>query len=467
MLNIAIVGSGATAISVIEAALSTNLEIQIHLFDPWNELPQFEQSTNAPTLKQMAKKSRFGSFAMYEYPTQSVYVDPNLHIPLSSSVGGLTAVWGANSIIPDAGELTGYAKNFADESIQWVKKFATIVNLADIPDPDKFFVSERFRKSLITMKSKPGLDILPATLSLNTNSCTKIGGCLSGCVNHAIFNAEQEIYRLVKEGKICLQVGFVQGIEANQNQKFSLRFESRGLIENTNFSYDKVFVACGSIASCALLQRSGFIPHEIQLKDTQAFYSAFLIRKKMERNLVPFELAQMFIKRPQLLHISVYEFSNQFIRRAKIILGPLVRLIPQKLWHHVIAGIGFINSSDSGYLNLEYKDSRTYVTQFPNQKSKRVISQNLVSVKKCLSRGGIFHIPFLNQIPNVGASYHVGSANIAGENLFSSTGKIADRPDLELYVVDASSLSQLPVGPITTTVMASAYGRTKLALHNG
>jgi hypothetical protein len=68
------------------------------------------------------------------------------------------------------------------------------------------------------------------------------------------------------------------------------------------------------------------------------------------------------------------------------------------------------------------------------------------------------------QVPNVGASYHVGAANVQGEALFATNGKIQNYPQFEIFVLDSSSLTELPVGPITTTVMAAAYGRAKLAL---
>jgi hypothetical protein len=70
------------------------------------------------------------------------------------------------------------------------------------------------------------------------------------------------------------------------------------------------------------------------------------------------------------------------------------------------------------------------------------------------------------QVPNVGASYHVGVANVHGEALFATSGKIQNYQQFEVFVMDSSSLAELPVGPITPTVMAAAYGRAMLALSN-
>lgn len=466
MLHIAVVGSGASAISTIEAALTVDLEIQIDVFDPWFELPKHEESNLDFNPNQIAKKGRFGSLAMYRYPTESISVDSNLHIPLSGSVGGLTSVWGANSVIPDSQEVEAYAGRFATESIEWVTKYASIKNLNTIPDPEHFFISDRFRNLLGNSQIFSGIEITPASLSIHIDSCTKISGCLSGCKNQAIFSAEQEIYRLVRDGKVTLQKGFVQKIEQNQYSKFTLHLEVDGRNESNLKSYDKVFVTGGSIASCALLQRSGLMPVEIHLKDTQVFYSAYFVREKNIEQSLNFELSQIFLRRRMHLHISLYEFSSQFIHRARLIIGPLLKLVPKTLWNHIVAGIGFINSSESGYLHLEYRNSRTYIIQVPNAKSKKAIRKNMVAVRKSLKGVGFFHIPFLNKIPNVGASYHVGAANVGGEPLFSPNGKIVERQDLELYVLDSASLSDLPVGPITTTMMAAAYARAKMALLN-
>lgn len=466
MLRIAVVGSGASAISTIEAALTIDLKIQIDVFDPWFELPQYGDSKLTYNPIQIAKKSRFGSLAMYEYPAESISVDSNLHIPLSGSVGGLTSVWGANSVIPDSQEVGAYAGRFATESIKWVAKYASVKRLDSIPDPEHFFISDRFRNLLGAREIFPGIEITPASLSIHIDSCTKISGCLSGCKNQAIFSAEQEIYRLVRDGKVTLQKGFVEKIEQDQYSKFTLHLAEDGRNESSLKSYDKVFVAGGSIASCALLQRSGLMPAEIHLMDTQVFYSAYFVREKNKEQTLNFELAQIFIRRRMHLHISVYEFSSQFRQRARLIIGPLIKLVPKYFWNHIVAGIGFINSSKSGYLHLEYRNLKTYITQVPNGISKRAIRENMATVRKSLKGVGLFHIPFLNKIPNVGASYHVGAANVGGELLFSPNGKIVARQDLEIYVLDSASLSNLPVGPITTTVMAAAYARAKMALLN-
>ena len=359
MLHIAVVGSGASAISTIEAALSIDLKIQIDVFDPWFELPKHEESNLDFNPNQIAKKGRFGSLAMYEYPTESINVDSNLHIPLSGSVGGLTSVWGANSVIPDSQEVGAYAGRFATESIKWVTKYASIKNLDTIPDPEHFFISDRLRNLLGARQIFSGIEITPASLSIHIDSCTKISGCLWGCKNQAIFSAEQEIYRLVREGKVTLQKGFVQKIEQNQYSKFTLHIEVDERSESSLKSYDKVFVACGSIATCALLQRSGLMPAEIHLMDTQVFYSAYFVREKNREQSINFELAQIFLRRSMRLHISVYEFSSQFIQRARLIIGPFIKLVPKNIWNHIVAGIGFINSSESGYLHLEYRNLRT------------------------------------------------------------------------------------------------------------
>jgi hypothetical protein len=55
MLHIAVVGSGASAISTIEAALTIDLKIQIDVFDPWFELPKHEDSDLDFNPNQIAK----------------------------------------------------------------------------------------------------------------------------------------------------------------------------------------------------------------------------------------------------------------------------------------------------------------------------------------------------------------------------------------------------------------------------
>jgi ferredoxin len=466
MLRIAVIGSGASALAAIEGALSLDLDIQIDVFDPWNEIPNHRDGweKNSPT--QMAKKSRFGSLAMYEYPSNVIEYEPNLHIPLSGTVGGLTSVWGANSTFPEPDQILVYTKQHTEESIKWVSDYAHITDLGKVSDSGNFFISTRFRNLLFSHKQKGGIEIKPATLSLIEQKCTKIGGCLSGCQENAIFSAEQKIHSLIGKENITLIKALVLKILPIENSRFSLELEGDLNYEILNIEYDKILVTCGAIASCALLQRSELISTRVRLKDTQVFYSAFLMRESRIVSPITFELAQIFIRKSKDIHVSMYEYSSQFVQRAKLIIGPLVTIIPKRFWNHIVAGIGFIDSSESGFLNLDYRNNVTYVTQKPNSISKVVIRQKMALVRKNLKGLRIFHIPFLTQIPNVGASYHVGAANIGGLPVFTPAGKLVDRSQLEIYVLDSAALHELPVGPITTTVMAIAYGRTKLALFN-
>jgi ferredoxin len=466
MIRVAVIGSGASALSVIHAALDTNLKIQVDLFDPWIELPKSNENQSKLEPKQIAKKGKFGSLAMYDYPSGSVTFDPTLHIPLSGTVGGLTSVWGANSLVPDSISLVKLTEGRTQESIDWVTRIAKITDLENVADNDDFYVSRRFRNLLEKFKIRDGVTLKASTLSMDTKSCIKLGGCLSGCEEGAIFSAEHGIYQLVSEGSVKLNKAFVQKIIVEDESNLTLEGDTEQNEGILYKGYDKVFVACGAIASCALLQRSELAPQTITLRDTQVFYSAYYLFENREENSSSLELAQLFLRKNRILHISLYEFSPQFLDRARIIVGPLVALIPKRFWRHIVAGIGFIDSSHSGKLILEYRDSRTYVRQHFNKKSKRQIRNNLSMVRKVLRGIGLLYIPFLTQVPNVGASYHVGVASRQDGPLFNSRGKIESFPGLEVYVLDSSSLPELPVGPITTTVMAAAYGRTMLALGN-
>ena len=99
-----------------------------------------------------------------------------------------------------------------------------------------------------------------------------------------------------------------------------------------------------------------------------------------------------------------------------------------------------------------------------NKKTKKMVASQLKSITKIVAKLGLFRIPFLTQIGNVGASYHIGAVASAGQALIGTGGKLLKNESIELYVVDSAGLYNLPIGPITTTVMALSYGRTKLVL---
>jgi hypothetical protein len=74
--------------------------------------------------------------------------------------------------------------------------------------------------------------------------------------------------------------------------------------KNLDYEYDKIIIACGAIASCALLQRSDLISKVITLKDTQVFYSAFYMLENKSESTKTLELAQVFIRKSKQFRIS-------------------------------------------------------------------------------------------------------------------------------------------------------------------
>jgi len=464
MLRIAIIGSGASALASAEAALSLDKGMAITLIDPWRKLPTeaIQKMDNNPA--QLAKKSRFGSLAMYDYPLDLIQINTNLHVPLSSTVGGLTSVWGANSIVPSTDFLSEYIYGSVDDSINWVKNYCNLTKLSELSDGENFFISGRFKRMMAKFKPIDGLKLCSATLALETSRCSRKGRCLSGCGENAIFNAETRIIELVESGVIALRAGFAEKILVSLDSKFAISLVGENDLSKSVETYDKVFVACGAIGTCSLLQRSGLIPNEVQLRDTQVFYVPFFIRQKERPRKSNIELSQLFLRKYQSLHISMYEFSEQYLARARIIIGPLVRLVPLRIWRHIVAGIGFIDSEHSGLLNLKYFAGKTEVTQMQNKKTKKIVASQLRSITTILAKIGLFRIPLLTQIGNVGASYHIGAVESAGQALIRTSGKLLNNESIELYVVDSAGLYNLPIGPITTTVMALSYGRTKLVL---
>ena len=464
MLRIAIIGSGASALASVEAALSLDKSIAITLIDPWRKLPTEVIPKTEINPAQLAKKSRFGSLAMYDYPLDLVQINTNLHVPLSSTVGGLTSVWGANSIVPSTDFLSKYIYGSVSDSINWVKDYCNLTKLSELSDSEDFFISGRFKRIISKYKPDNDLELSSATLALEASRCSRNGRCLSGCGENAIYSAEARIIELVENRNISLRAGFAEKILVSSDSKFSIILLGENDMSNSVETYDKVFVACGAIGTCSLLQRSGLMPDEVQLRDTQVFYVPFFIRYRERPRKSSFELTQLFLRRHQSLHISIYEFSEHYLARARILIGPLVRLVPLKIWKHIVAGIGFIDSEHSGLLNLKYFAGKTEVTQMQNKKTKKMVASQLKSITKIVAKLGLFRIPFLTQIGNVGASYHIGAVASAGQALIGTGGKLLKNESIELYVVDSAGLYNLPIGPITTTVMALSYGRTKLVL---
>jgi NAD-dependent dihydropyrimidine dehydrogenase PreA subunit len=469
--RVAIIGSGPTGLIAAQRALE--LDFEVDLIDPWLDplMPNQTSSQQSKKMGSLAKKAKFGSTAMYGYRSDLIELEDEHHLPVSETIGGLSSVWGANLWFPNFDELglpdiekQRYLESQAEVlkrlkmiGSQRLSSLFKLENLAHVP------LSERLMNIEMNFSADLSSGYLGSSLlAVNRAACILCGQCLSGCPTNAIFNAASDWEVLLKSNRVNLIKGIAQKINVDRSIQLV-----DSLDHQPGRCYDKVFIACGAIASTALLQRSGFVPEKLQLKDTQVFYIPFFMNKRNIGNQAPFTLAQLFYRSANMdqgVHISIYESSASIKERISQKVGFLANLVPNFIWNRVLAGIGFVSSDLSGKITLDYKLGKTIVNTLPSPRTTRAIWKILSAEKKSFKGTGLRFFTFGIVVPNVGASYHVGSLiDTEGKFVLNSSGNVPGTTGI--YVVDSAALPKLPIGPITLGAMINSHRIVSKALN--
>jgi ferredoxin len=460
---VAIIGAGPTGLAAAQAALDAGFLVD--LIDALNSpVPEdFKVSVKSSSSGSLAKKTKFNSSSMYEYPDELIHYADSLDLPISNSVGGLTSVWGANVWFPEPSEIglkesdkTAYLKAQSEISrdlkTMGSQKIASYFGLK-VTGP----VPQTLRTGFFEAKSTLVDDstyLGSSFLAVDADACVECGRCLTGCPENAIFNAEDGWKELIIQNKVKHIDGIALTIESDN----SIIIQNSNGVQRLAKNYDRIYVACGAIASASLLQRSSLIPKEVFLNDTQVFYLPFFSLRKQTDEQTRFTLAQLFYRSAEIengIHMSIYESSPDLKHRAKNKHPILATLVPNFIWKRVLAGIGFVSANSSGRIKIVLKNNISEVSTIENQNIRDKVKSIYFKEIRGFKGTGLIPISLGLTIPNVGASYHVGSLqNFLGDRLFNSCGEVSK--ERGIYVVDSSSFQKIPLGPITVAAMVNA-----------
>jgi len=453
-----------------------------------------ESAIGNPMVK---SKSRFGSEHMYSFPLSKFEMfPPTKPIPLSGAIGGLSTVWGAGIQPVSRVDLSDVPKEVGDGLLLASKELLKKMNflgrsdLLSRRDPwpiephDQVVTSSRFRKILIRADTKKkiegkkvlyGSPRLAITGSSNRGlkgACTLCGQCMSGCPEDSIFDSGQAI----QKGILDFGGRYIQGIAMKLSSSVSPLDQSKLYVEVDVRLEDgstlivkarRVYLAAGPIGTPVILQKSGFAPPVLDVRDSQMFYGAFASIDKYEDNKQTMSTSQGYfstssaVSQEEEFSMSIYEYSNDFKNRLEQmvprLIRPLVKLIAP-LTRRILPGIGFLSQDVSGLIRLTYDGKRTILTFHNNPETKHAIRSAKKNLGHTSRRLGLF--PLVNPFatPSVGAGFHAGASMPMGtdsSHLIDWNGRL--KAEERIRIVDATSLMRIKAGSHTFMAMANAY----------
>ena len=430
-MKVAVIGTGPSSLASALALIGKGLIVDI--IDPWIEPDSLPRGTRKYLGFDL--KTRFNSDHMY---TSSEEINLKLSSrPVSNVIGGLTSVWGAGL----SRNLNSLRENFSEMEITQANDVLKVY----VPfSEDDHPISKRLEELIIRFKSKK-FEIKPSLLAYKAKLCQLTGGCMSGCINEAIWSAGDVWRGLVADQKINIIEGSVESLDGS-----TVKVRQNETINQYNYGH--IFLGAGAISSSSILQKSGLLPSEVYLSETTINYTPiFTIRKPSE---VHFNLAQAYITSKEGdFWMSVFESTNFVAKKIRTTTKIPLRL-PKFISNRILIGISYEESKFSHKIRVSFENNTSTVTGI--NATKKPFKFNKMKLTFSLSRFG-WIIPFnIVKKGPPGSSYHLGVvSNAAGDLLLDKLGRPGRSAGVS--VIDSSSLVTLPTGPITYLSMVNAF----------
>ena len=458
-LNVAVIGSGASALGVIKTLLAKkniNITVISKNIDAQNVVFEKKIKSNNKNIRSNFDKP------LLKFPISKKYSFVN-HI----SSGGLSDYWSGSLAIPDKLEL----KKWGLDKLNFDKYYKTLSKIIPISGeknnrnhflPNKYInekcinISSILSSFLDNFKKNKNLYISKNFVSIfltkknSNNNCISCTDCFNGCIQDSIFRPSKEINKLIKNG-------YVEYINQNVN-KININKKNRIKLNKKNKSFDKIYLCAGAVATAKIIMKSlGFpkkklfiydIPSHtyacIQLFNNQKFKSNFFGFSNLAIKLNMKNIKNYILCGNLPSNIFKKIFKINFISRI------IKNIITNRVFYLQI--FGDQNNYHSLYFDKKY-----------NLKIMKLCSFNSKSILKKLNRFFLnqgFYIPLFFKLDNSSAHYssNLFDAYNTGDNIRGIFKK-------NLYICD-SSVFNAPSSSSSHTffLMANACRIAKLSV---
>lgn len=442
----------------------------------------------APGRGEVPLKTSYGSDYPYRAVAASTPIDaPDIVARGSYAMGGLSNVWGASVLPYRQHDLAGWPIGEGDLAPAYaaVARFMPIAGVVDrlqtmfpLYDDRPSPHAESRQAALVRTRTErnvrhlagAGLTVGRSRLALQPG-CIRCGLCLHGCPHELIYSARHTLADLRQRG-----LRYVEGLTARTVSEDSAGAQVSAEDPNgrtVTIEGNHVLIAAGVINSAAILLRSqGRYDDPVLLRDSQYYLIPALARRSV--GAIGREklhtLAQLFFEvedrtiSDYTVHLQFYTYNDLFRALLEARLGPLARLVPDRLLlGRLMLFQGYLHSNHSGAIRatLSRSGGRDGLHLEPALNPETPEKVDLV-VRKLARLGrwtGVHPVRPMVEITEPGRGFHLGASfPMAAEPGPGQTDRLG-RPHgmSRIHLVDASVFSTIPSTTITYSAMANAY----------
>jgi hypothetical protein len=494
--RITVIGSGATALSVLDVVASRP-GVQVTLIRPERRLQLHRVERIGPAwnneafvamirslrrelgLKFPPPKTHFGNL-----PEVAVVRDwgqiwrSNLH-------GGLTQFWGASMVPFTDRELGNWPLRRVDlEEDYWA--VAERVGITGLDDALRGYFNDGFAvlppiKTIAPIKllidrlahhEGQTLDVLSGASRMGVetrpnrpNACVYSGDCMSGCSRGAVFSALPHIETHVERGTVVEEhLGMAHRIDLERKR---VHVRSRDGCE-IPCDYDQLFVCAGTVQSVELLMRSCNIEAEATISDNMlvsfpVFFGGRLPSQPRSKDYFALTNGLMVIRprgpNESVVFVQLYPNPDYFWQfNLPVWLWRFISPLAERGRNRLFWARASLPSSQSQHYQVSLEENGAVLNLDRKPDLAHFSTSVFAELRRALSHAG-FWVPPVLPIPAKTSSHYAGGFPMGGQ-LVNSNGAIGNGA----YLCDSASFPDCPATSPTFTTMANARRIARRAL---
>ena len=490
-MKIAVVGSGASAISAVSALLTSGSETEITVFDIGSEI-------NTPVEIHRPHSDGLGHVYDHIYreiarqnqrsfPPKKTHFGTSLKrteglkddsVYWNGYLGGLTNFWGASMLPFTDRELRDWPIN-RSQLDPYYRNIAELVGIAGQKDSLNDYIGEDYanRPSMASLavlsrieeqsagqhNDNPSFFFGVNRCALETRlgqdkMCVYCGECLAGCVKGSLFNAGNLFRRYIREGLITYVKCRVHRFD---NITRELYVEQND--EWVSYSgFEKLFLCAGCFGTTELLMRSYGISAGVSISDNavitfpmvnvgssdEEFNGTYFGLTNNIGLLVP-KSSSKPVSQLQIYPNADYLWRFNVRSSAWKILSPLVSMSRQRLfWARL-----YLHSDLSQRYQLTMTNDQMVIKRHPSNLSGREIGEKMRDVTDLCKDKKLLVLSRFRVLEKSNSHYGGSFPFFSAPLNVSQSGEVEN----QIYVCDSTTFPSMPAISPTFTIMANSF----------